>query len=52
MYSGFILLYVSAQAIGGTGALRIIALFLAKFFPHQKTIYVPAPTWGNHAPVF
>ncbi|XP_019855412.1 PREDICTED: aspartate aminotransferase, mitochondrial-like [Amphimedon queenslandica] len=45
-------LYVSAQAIGGTGALRIIALFLAKFFPHQKTIYVPAPTWGNHAPVF
>jgi aspartate aminotransferase len=45
-------LYVSAQAVGGTGALRIIALFLAKFYPHSNTIYVPAPTWGNHAPVF
>ncbi|TFK30491.1 aspartate aminotransferase [Coprinopsis marcescibilis] len=40
------------QAISGTGALRIGGAFLARHYPHSKEIYVPAPTWGNHIPLF
>ncbi|KAG1718349.1 pyridoxal phosphate-dependent transferase [Suillus lakei] len=40
------------QTISGTGALRIGGTFLAKHYPHSKTIYVPTPTWGNHIPLF
>lgn len=42
----------TVQSISGTGALRIGAEFLSKFFPHNKVVYQPAPTWGNHVPVF
>lgn len=40
------------QTISGTGALRIGGTFLARHYPHSKTIYVPTPTWGNHIPLF
>lgn len=45
-------LYVSAQSVGGTGALSIVMDFLGKFFPYKKTIYAPQPTWGNHPAIF
>ncbi|KAI0801318.1 PLP-dependent transferase [Fomes fomentarius] len=40
------------QSISGTGALRIGGAFLGRFFPTNKTIYLPVPSWGNHTPVF
>jgi len=39
------------QALSGTGALRILAAFLAKFYPGPKAVWMPAPTWGNHIPI-
>uniref|UniRef100_A0A7E4URI6 Aspartate aminotransferase n=1 Tax=Panagrellus redivivus TaxID=6233 RepID=A0A7E4URI6_PANRE len=41
----------TVQTISGTGALRVGAEFLGRFFPN-KVVYQPAPTWGNHVPVF
>jgi aspartate/tyrosine/aromatic aminotransferase len=41
---------VSAQTLSGTGALRVIAEFMAKFRPGP--LYVSKPTWGNHKAVF
>ncbi|VDN51047.1 unnamed protein product [Dracunculus medinensis] len=38
----------TVQSISGTGALRIGAEFLVR----PKVIYQPAPTWGNHIPIF
>ena len=43
---------VTVQAISGTGSLRVGAAFLAKWFPGNKTIYLPTPSWGNHTPIF
>jgi aspartate aminotransferase, mitochondrial len=40
------------QSISGTGALRIGAAFLARFYPGAKTVYIPTPSWANHAAVF
>ncbi|KAH8906642.1 hypothetical protein BR93DRAFT_968230 [Coniochaeta sp. PMI_546] len=40
------------QSISGTGALRIGAAFLERFYPGAKKIYVPTPSWANHAAVF
>lgn len=40
------------QSISGTGALRIGAAFLARFYPGSKNIYIPTPSWANHAAVF
>ncbi len=40
------------QSISGTGALRIGGAFLERFYPHGKTIYIPTPSWANHAAVF
>ena len=40
------------QSISGTGALRIGGAFLAKWYPGNKTIYLPNPSWANHAAVF
>ncbi|CAH1391869.1 unnamed protein product [Nezara viridula] len=45
-------LNASAQALSGTGALRLGSAFLSSFYPHAKEVYLPAPTWGNHIPVF
>lgn len=39
------------QALGGSGALRIGAEFLARE-GSNKTIYLPNPTWPNHKLVF
>ena len=38
------------QTLSGTGALRVIAEFLAKFRPGP--LYISNPTWGNHNAVF
>ncbi|KAK0613682.1 pyridoxal phosphate-dependent transferase [Immersiella caudata] len=40
------------QSISGTGALRIGGAFLARHFPGAKTVYIPNPSWANHAAVF
>ncbi|KAJ2721817.1 aspartate transaminase aat1 [Coemansia sp. Benny D115] len=40
------------QSISGTGALRIGGAFLERFFGVQPTVYLPDPSWGNHAAVF
>jgi len=45
-------LNATTQAISGTGALRIGSAFFGKFWSGAKEIYVPAPTWGNHVPIF
>ncbi|WP_269844724.1 amino acid aminotransferase [Neiella marina] len=41
----------TAQAPGGTGALRIAADFAVRNL-ERKTIWVSNPTWANHAAVF
>ncbi|OMO87981.1 Aspartate/other aminotransferase [Corchorus capsularis] len=41
----------TAQCLSGTGSLRVGAEFLAKHY-HERTIYIPLPTWGNHPKVF
>ncbi|XP_022918905.1 aspartate aminotransferase, mitochondrial [Onthophagus taurus] len=45
-------LNATVQGISGTGSLRIGAAFLKSFFPGNKTVYIPIPTWGNHTPIF
>ena len=42
---------VTAQAPGGTGALRVAAEFLATN-TSSKTIWVSNPTWANHQNIF
>ena len=37
--------------IGGSGALKVGAEFINKWFPHSKC-YVSDPTWGNHISIF
>lgn len=37
----------TVQSLSGTGALRIGAAFVAKFFP-SKIVYTSTPTWGTH----
>ncbi|CAG9823562.1 unnamed protein product [Phaedon cochleariae] len=45
-------LNATVQGISGTGSLRIGGAFLNGFFPGNKTIYLPSPSWGNHTPIF
>ncbi|KAI5293844.1 aspartate transaminase aat1, partial [Ascosphaera acerosa] len=40
------------QTISGTGALRVGAAFLQRHYPGAKRIYIPTPSWANHAAVF
>ncbi|KZZ91978.1 aminotransferase, classes I and II family protein [Ascosphaera apis ARSEF 7405] len=44
------------QAVSGTGALHLGALFLSKFYPStdgsKPTVYVSNPTWANHKQIF
>ena len=42
----------TVQGISGTGSLRIGAAFLKSFFPGNKVVYIPVPSWGNHTPLF
>ncbi|KAF4685869.1 hypothetical protein FOZ60_005977 [Perkinsus olseni] len=41
----------SSQALSGTGSLRLIGEFAAKFL-NRPAIYISDPTWGNHIKVF
>ncbi|KAI3862270.1 hypothetical protein MKX03_037135 [Papaver bracteatum] len=41
----------TVQCLSGTGSLRVGGEFLARHY-HQRTIYIPQPTWGNHIKVF
>ncbi|KAF5742975.1 aspartate aminotransferase cytoplasmic [Tripterygium wilfordii] len=41
----------TVQGLSGTGSLRVGAEFLARHY-HQRTIYIPLPTWGNHPKIF
>jgi aspartate aminotransferase len=43
---------VTIQALSGTGALRVAGDFLKRFYPGNKQIFVPTPTWANHIPLF
>lgn len=45
-------LNATVQGISGTGSLRIGGAFLKSFFPGNKVVYLPAPSWGNHNPIF
>lgn len=40
----------AAQALGGTGALRL-GFALAKQLRPDATVWLPAPTWGNHGAI-
>ncbi|KAJ8768701.1 hypothetical protein K2173_023605 [Erythroxylum novogranatense] len=41
----------TVQCLSGTGSLRVGGEFLARHY-HQLAIYIPQPTWGNHAKIF
>ncbi|KAJ4806561.1 Aspartate aminotransferase [Rhynchospora pubera] len=41
----------TVQCLSGTGSLRVGGEFLAKHY-HERSIYIPVPTWGNHPKVF
>ncbi|XP_066587208.1 aspartate aminotransferase, mitochondrial [Prorops nasuta] len=45
-------LNATVQGISGTGSLFVGANFLSHFFPGNKDIYLPTPSWGNHKPLF
>ncbi|XP_017795230.1 PREDICTED: aspartate aminotransferase, mitochondrial isoform X2 [Habropoda laboriosa] len=45
-------LNATVQGISGTGSLCIGANFLSHFFNGNKEVYLPKPTWGNHAAIF
>jgi aromatic-amino-acid transaminase len=42
---------VTVQAIGGTGALKVGADFLKRFFPNSG-LWISAPSWENHRMLF
>ena len=42
---------VTAQAIGGTGALKLGADFLKRFTPDSE-VYISDPSWENHRALF
>lgn len=42
---------VTAQALGGTGALKVGADFLKRFLPGSE-VYLSAPSWENHRALF
>lgn len=42
----------SLQTVSGTGAVHLGALFLARFFTGEKTVYLSNPTWANHNQIF
>ncbi|XP_023535444.1 aspartate aminotransferase, cytoplasmic [Cucurbita pepo subsp. pepo] len=41
----------TVQCLSGTGSLRVGGEFLARHY-HERLIYIPLPTWGNHPKVF
>ncbi|MDO4230807.1 MAG: amino acid aminotransferase [Lautropia sp.] len=43
---------ITAQALGGTGALKIGADLLKRFSPAGTTVYISDPSWENHRALF
>eukprot|EP00976_Prorocentrum_cordatum_P000950 18839-Prorocentrum_minimum.AAC.2 len=41
----------SVQSLSGTGSVRLMADFMARFRPGAK-IYITKPTWSNHHSIF
>ncbi|XP_057522923.1 aspartate aminotransferase, cytoplasmic isoform X2 [Amaranthus tricolor] len=41
----------TVQCLSGTGSLRVGGEFLVRHH-HERTIYIPQPTWGNHPKIF
>ncbi|KAK1395301.1 hypothetical protein POM88_014357 [Heracleum sosnowskyi] len=41
----------SVQCLSGAGSLRVGGEFLARHY-HERIIYIPQPTWGNHPKIF
>ncbi len=42
---------LTVQALGGTGALKIGAYFLRRFFP-ESGVWISRPSWENHRTLF
>jgi len=42
----------TVQTLSGTGACRVVGDFYAKFLGKGTPIYLPDPSWGNHANIF
>ncbi|MFA5866256.1 MAG: amino acid aminotransferase [Phycisphaerae bacterium] len=42
---------VTIQSLGGTGALKVGADFLKRFFP-QSVVWISQPSWENHRQLF
>lgn len=42
---------VTIQTLGGSGALKVGADFLKKYFP-ESDVWVSQPTWENHIAIF
>ncbi|WP_110972401.1 amino acid aminotransferase [Pseudomonas huaxiensis] len=42
---------VTLQSVGGSGALRVGADFLKRYYP-QSQVWVSDPTWDNHLAIF
>jgi len=42
---------VTLQSVGGSGALRVGADFLKRYYPHSR-VWVSDPTWDNHLAIF
>lgn len=45
-------LNLTIQSLSGTGALFIAGMFLKRFYPGAKVVYIPDPTWPNHLKIF
>jgi aromatic-amino-acid transaminase len=43
---------VTAQAVGGTGALKLGADFLKRFAPNNTQVWISDPSWENHRALF
>lgn len=41
----------SVQALSGTGAIRLAFDFLATHIQSVQEVFIPTPTWPNHAPL-
>ncbi|CAG2122099.1 unnamed protein product, partial [Medioppia subpectinata] len=44
--------HATVQGLGGTGSLRIGAIFLYQLQSHSKKVYIPEQTWSAHNQVF
>jgi len=42
----------SVQTLSGTGSCRVVGDFYAKFLGLGAAMYLPSPSWGNHANIF